>query len=101
MGRERVYVGLDQDEYGGMNPTGTIIRDAWVFGFLPEGETCAGWGLDRIQKLYDQVSEAWAEHGYSVAKLPQDLRQRHLRIHAAAVARAREQGWSPELLDED
>lgn len=93
----RVYVGLDRDDYGGMNTTGNIIRDAWVFGILPEGETCAGWSLDRIQDLYDQVSAAWQPYGHLASKLPSPLRERHEAIYAAAVKRARELGWSAEL----
>jgi hypothetical protein len=26
-----------------MTPTGNIIRDAWVFGIIPEEDACAGW----------------------------------------------------------
>jgi hypothetical protein len=33
--------------------------------------------------------------------LPEELRERHQRIYAAAVARARELGWNPELGDDD
>jgi hypothetical protein len=40
---ERKYVGIDKDPKGAMNPTGNIIRDAWVFGLIPETETCEGW----------------------------------------------------------
>lgn len=100
MNSNRIYVGLDKDEYGGMNPTGNIIRDAWVFGILPETETCEGWNYDRIQALYDQVYQAWAPYGHLVSKLPEDLRQRHQVIYEAATKRAREMGWSPELLDD-
>lgn len=95
--KARIYIGLDQDDYGGMNTTGNIIRDAWVFGILPEGETCAGWSLDRIQELYDQVSAAWQPYGHLASNLPPPLRERHAAIYAAAVKRARELGWSAEL----
>jgi len=101
LSKNRVYAGLDQDEYGGMNPTGNIIRDAWVFDILPEEETCAGWSYDRIQALYDQVYQAWAPYGHLVSKLPEDLRRRHEAIYSAAVTRARELGWSAELGDDD
>lgn len=97
MNNRRIYPGLDQDEYGGMNPTGNIIRDAWVFGLLPEGESCTGWSLDRIQALYDQVYEAWEPYGHLASRLPDDLRQRHQAIYEAATRRAREMGWSAEL----
>jgi len=97
----RTYAGLDKDEYGGMNPTGNIIRDAWVFGLLPESETCEGWSLDRIQALYDRVCEAWAPYGHMVSKLPEPLRERHQVIYDAAIKRARAMGWSSEMPDDD
>lgn len=99
--KDRTYVGLDKDEYGGMNPTGNIIRDAWVFGLLPEGEGCEAWSYDRIQTLYDQVSEAWAPYGHMVSKLPAPLQERHKAIYDAAMKRAREMGWAPEMLEDD
>ena len=101
MNKNSRYVGLDQDISGGMTPIGTIIRDAWVFGLLPEGETCAGWSLDRVQELYDKVAEAWAPYGHLAGNLPEPLRERHRAIYEAAIRRARELGWSPELDDED
>jgi len=97
LNNRRIYPGLDQDEYGGMNPTGNIIRDAWVFGLLPEGESCTGWSLDRIQALYDKVYEAWEPYGHLASRLPDELRQRHQAIYEAATRRARELGWSAEL----
>ena len=54
----RIYPGIDEDPQGAMNPTGNIIRDAWVFGLIPETETCGGWTAARIQGLYEQVSAA-------------------------------------------
>lgn len=95
------YVGIDKDHYGGMTPTGTIIRDAWVFGILPETETCAGWTPGQLQHLYDQVHEAWEPYGHLVSRLPEDIAARHRRIHDAAIRRARELGWSPDLDDEE
>ncbi len=38
MSRQKIYDGIDKDPTGAMNPTGNIIRDAWVFGLLPETE---------------------------------------------------------------
>jgi hypothetical protein len=99
--KSRKYVGLDQDEYGGMTPIGTVIRDAWVFGLLPQEETCAGWDADRMQVLYDQVTEAWMPYGHLASKLPPALKDRHQAIFDAALRRARELGWSPELGEED
>ena len=101
MPEQKSYVGIDKDINGGMTDTGKIIRDAWVFGLIPETETCAGWSYGRIEQLYDQVSKAWEPYGQLASKLPDDLRERHARIYATAVQGAREQGWNPELDDED
>ena len=84
-----------------MTPTGNIIRDAWVFGIIPETESCAGWTLRGIEDLYDKVSAAWAPYGHLVSRLPPELRERHERIYRAAVGRARALGWNPELDGED
>ena len=45
MQTDKRYVGIDKDINGGMTTTGKIIRDAWIFGILPETETCEGWPL--------------------------------------------------------
>ena len=84
-----------------MNPTGNIIRDAWVFGIIPESETCAGWTVQGIDALYDKVTKAWEPYGHLVSRLPEELRERHQRIYDAAVANARESGWDPELGEDD
>lgn len=84
-----------------MTPTGNIIRDAWVFGIIPETETCAGWTAQGIQDLYDKVTAAWAPYGHLASRLPPELRERHERIYRAAIERARAQGWNPELGDGD
>lgn len=98
---ERRYEGIDQDPTGAMNPTGNIIRDAWVFGLIPETETCAGWSLGAIQDLYEKVARAWAPYAHIPSQLPPELRERHARIYAAAVARARSLGWDPQGALED
>lgn len=94
---EKTYVGLDADDYGGMTPTGNIVRDARVFELIPEAETCAGWNVQRIQALYDQVYDAWEPYGHLVSNLPPELRERHGRIYEEAIRRAREQGWEPPM----
>jgi hypothetical protein len=96
----KTYPGIDRDRFGGMSDIGKIIRDAWVFGLLPETETCAGWEYGRLEALYDRVHQAWEPFGHRVSALPVELRARHERIYAAAVSRARTLGWSAEL-DED
>lgn len=95
------YVGLNAEPYGGMNSTGILIRDAWVFGILPETEDCAGWTAQGMEALYDKVSIAWEPYGHLVSNLPSELRERHARIYAEAVKRARREGWNPELDIED
>ena len=101
MTKEKIYAGIDNDEYGGMTPTGNIIRDAWVFGIIPEEQTCKGWSVSRIQAIYDQVSDAWAPYGHLVSNLPKKLAERHARIYDEAINLAREKGWVPSIDDED
>jgi len=101
MRNSKRYQGIDKDPNGGMTPTGNIIRDAWVFGIIPETETCAGWTLQGIDALYDKVTEAWAPYGHLASRLPPTLRERHQRIYDAAVQNARKQGWVPDLEDDD
>ena len=93
--RDRRYVGVHNDLYGGMTAIGGIIKDAWVFGLIPETETCEGWQLAQIQMLHDRVGAEWDKYGLLVSHLPEELRERHARIHAQAVERARELGWVP------
>ena len=95
------YEGIYNEPNGAMNPTGNIIRDAWVFGILPETETCEGWAMQRIEGLYDQVTAAWAPYGHMVSQLPPELAEKHKRIYDQAIAHARKQGWDPGLGDED
>lgn len=95
------YVGIQDDAYGGMTATGRVIRDAWVFGIIPESETCRDWNSSRIEQLYARVGEAWDKHGPLVSQLPPELRARHARIHDAAIERARKLGWIPDLSDDD
>jgi hypothetical protein len=100
MDKQKRYMGIDKDPHGAINPTGNIIRDAWVFGIIPESETCAGWTVQGIDALYDKVTVAWEPYGHLVSNLPQQLRERHQRIYTAAVEQARSLGWDPELGDE-
>jgi len=98
--KDKIYVGLRNDNFG-MSPTGNIIRDAWVFGLLPEGETCDGWNYDRIDALYDKVWSAWAPFGNLASRLPDELRERHTRIYDEAIRNARQQGWDPGIDEEE
>lgn len=94
--RKKIYDGIDKDPKGAMNPTGNIIRDAWVFGLIPETETCAGWNVQGIDALYEKVTREWEKYGHLVSNLPPELAQRHRRIYDAAIVRARELGWDPD-----
>lgn len=101
MSKLKRYQGINNDPTGAMNPTGNIIRDAWLFGIIPETETCEGWTVQGIDALYDKVTVEWDKYGHMVSKLPEELREKHTRIYNAAVERARELGWDPELGDDD
>ncbi len=101
MGRPDKYVGIDNEVQGGMTTIGKIIRDAWVFGLLDESETCEGWNLAGIDALLDKVNAEWDKYGCLVSRLPEDLFERHQRIHGEAVKNAREAGWSGEVETED
>ncbi len=101
MKTDKHYPGIDRDKHGGMTDIGRIIRDAWLFEILDENETCAGWSSQQIDRLYDQVTQAWQVYGHLVSNLPEELRVRHARIYAQAVKLARDRGWDPELADDD
>ena len=101
MNKPDTYVGIDNDVYGGMTTIGKIIRDAWVFGLLPETETCKGWNLAGIDALLQKVNTEWDKYGCLASRLPEDLRQRHEAIHRTAIEQARAAGWSGESETED
>ena len=44
----QTYVGVNEDTNAGLTHLGRMVRDAWVFGILPETETCAGWDSARM-----------------------------------------------------
>ncbi len=101
MNKARAYVGVDRDENGGLTHMGRVVRDAWVFGILPESETCAGWDAARMQNLYEKVYAAWEPYAHLPSRLPDDLRARHAQIYGAAMAGARGRGWNPELGEDE
>lgn len=96
MSKPDKYVGINNDLMGGMTAIGKIIRDAWVFELLPESETCEGWNLSRIDALLHQVNTEWDKYGCLFSQLPDELKERHKRIHDAAIERAKKAGWSGE-----
>ncbi|MGD8712206.1 MAG: hypothetical protein PVG50_05155 [Thiohalophilus sp.] len=96
------YVGIHNDINGGMTDTGKIIRDAWAFGLIPEDETCEGWLSQGIEDLWRRVNQEWEKYGYLVSNMPDDLREKFMRIQNQAIERARELGWDPDAeLDDD
>ncbi|MGB0866100.1 MAG: hypothetical protein ACPGSC_06295 [Granulosicoccaceae bacterium] len=95
------YVGIDNDIHGGMTTIGKLVRDAWVFGVIPETETCEGWNFAGMDALLDKVNLEWDKHGCLVSQLPAELASRHQRIHGAALGHAFDVGWSGELETED
>ena len=97
----KFYVGIDKDLYHGMTDTGKIIRDAWVFGLIEETETCEGWTPQGIEELWRKAGREWEKYGYLVNNLPDELRERFMRIQDEAVEKARTAGWNPELDDDD
>ncbi|MDM7950047.1 hypothetical protein [Hydrogenophaga sp.] len=99
--RTQTYAGVDQEDNHGMTLTGRIIRDAWVFDIVPEGNTFAGKTAGDLQNLFEQVHQAWEPYGQLPSRLPPELAERHARIHAQAVALAKAAGWSAELGDDD
>ena len=97
----RTYPGIELEENGGMTMHGRIIRDAWVFGILPENDGCAGRNATEMRLLIDKVQLAWEPYGQVPSKLPPELAERHMRIHDAAIKAARAKDWNPELSDDD
>lgn len=95
--KDKIYAGIDDDDWGGMTPIGNVIRDAWVFGILPETQKCEKWTIGQIQAIHQQVMNEWDKYGCLVSNLPDDLRQRHTEINQAAMKRAKEMGWQAEV----
>lgn len=97
MGSKDIYAGYDNDEWGAMTPIGNMIRDAWLFGILPETEKCNDWPMSRLQGIFEQVRNEWDKYGCLVSNLPDDLKARHAEYSSAAMKKAREMGWNPEV----
>lgn len=90
------YVGIHNDMKGGMTDTAKIIRDAWVFGIIPETETCEGWLGAGIEGLWEKTNQEWEKYGFLVSNLPEELKQRFMRIQAEAIKKAKAGDWNPE-----
>ena len=96
MQEQKRYVGIHNDRFGGMTDTGKIIRDAWVFGLIPESESCEGWLAGGIEQLWIKVDREWEKYAFLVSNLPAELRERFMRIQDAALEKARAEGWDAE-----
>lgn len=99
--KQQIYIGIDQDENGGMTQLGRIVMDAWIFNILPESEKCKGWNASQMQNLYEKVYAAWEPYAHLPSRLPDELRQRHTEIYAQAIRDAKNNGWNAELDDDD
>mgnify|MGYP007006692348 CR=1 FL=1 len=89
---QQFYVGIDNDNKGGLTHLGRMVRDGWIFGIIPETETCEGWDAARMQGLYEKVYAAWEPYAHLPSRLPQDLREKHAKLYAAAIDTARADG---------
>lgn len=98
---QRLYAGIDNDEKSGLTHLGRVVRDAWVFGILPETETCEGWDAARMQGLYEQVYAAWEPYAHLPSRLPDEMRERHTQLYALAISDARSKGWDAELGEDE
>jgi len=94
--KDKKYVGIDKDINGGMTDTGKLIRDAWIFGLIPEEETCEGWPLTGLQNLWEQTSAEWEKYGFLPSNLPPEILERFKRIHDQGIQRAKANGWNPD-----
>ncbi len=99
--QQQTYIGIDKDINGGMTHIARVIRDAWVFGLLPEGDTFANKSASDFQILLGQVNAEWDKYGQLPSKLPAELAEKHMRIYQAAMTHARQNGWDPELAEDD
>ena len=90
------YAGIDEDQFAGMTSFGKVIRDAYVFEIIEETETCKGWNLAGLEALQAKVNAEWDKYGCLVSNLPEELFERHQRIHGEALKKARELGWDGE-----
>lgn len=98
---KQAYAGVHKDNKGGLTHLGRMVRDAWVFGILPETETCEGWGAGQMQNLYEKVHAAWEPYAHIPSRLPEALREKHTKLYAEAIAAAKRDGWDAELSEDE
>ena len=100
MSERATYPGFNNDTHG-ITTLGRIVLDAWLFDIIPREEDCAGWDLQRMQQLMDQINKHWDQYGNLPSNLPPELRERHTELYTWATSRARDRGWDPELDDDE
>ena len=98
---QQFYVGINNDDKGGLTHLGRMVRDAWVFGIIPETETCEGWDGARMQGLYEKVYAAWEPYAHIPSRLPDELRAKHTALYEQAIVKARDTGWDAELGEDE
>ncbi len=101
MAKPTRYIGIHNDLYGGMTTIGKLIRDAWVFGLIPETETAEGWNFAGVDALLQKVNHEWDKYGCLVSHLPPELREKHHQIHSEGLQKAKTMGWSGEMETQD
>lgn len=100
MTNKMTYAGFHHDKHG-ITTMGRLVLDAWVFGFLPETEDCAGWDLGQMQVLMEKVEAEWDKYMNIPSRLPPELQERHTALYQKAIDDARKKGWDPELDDNE
>ncbi len=98
--KSKHYVGIHNDTDGGMTDTGKVIREAWAFGIIDESETCEGWLSAGIEDLWSKVHAEWEKYGFLVNNLPDDIKEKYMRIQTEAIKRAKTAGWNPDISGE-
>jgi hypothetical protein len=54
-----------------------------------------------MQALKGKIEQLWDQYGNLPSALPPELAERHNRIYAEAIARAKERGWDAELSEDE
>jgi len=57
--------------------------------------------MQAITDLWNKTHAEWEKYGHQVNQLPEDIRERYLRIQKEAFKRARAAGWDASLDDND
>ena len=92
--------GLVTYPWSHLTDEGSHCHGDWLeVSFLRElqpGESCEGWEAGQIEDLWRKVNAEWEKYGCLVGNLPPELRERFLRIHDAALEKARAAGWDAD-----